>query len=276
MTGAGVRPAPFTGEAKMKVVQTITLLSCLFLLYSISAAAEGTKPRISLSAGAEYTTGAYGGDTDIEDFYVPITAVADFRKVEFRLTVPYLSVRAPEGTVVIGPGGDPIPGTGEIVTNSGLGDVVGSVTILDVLSNSDLGFAMDLTGKVKFGSADEDKGLGTGENDYTVIADFFRFADRLTLIGSLGYTLRGEPAGVDFDDTLLASVGGIYGLAPTISSGVFFGYRESSIGDDPIEELSVFVSGRVGAGWRTQVYAFTGFSDSGPDWGAGLQFRHDL
>ena len=31
---------------------------------------------------------------------------------------------------------------------------------------------IDLTGKVKFGTADENKGLGTGENDYAVQADW--------------------------------------------------------------------------------------------------------
>jgi hypothetical protein len=185
-------------------------------------------------------------------------------------------VRAPEGTVITGPGGEPVPGTGDIVTNSGIGDVIGSVTVFDVIRNRRLGFAMDLTGKVKFGTADVDKGLGTGENDFTVQADFLKFTDRITWIGSLGYRFRGQPPGATLDDALLASAGGIYKFNSDTRGGMFFDYRESSIGADPTQELSVFLSNRLGTDWRVQAFVFRGFTDSGADWGAGLQVKRYL
>ena len=119
----------------MKSAQRILLLGGLVLFTGVTAAEQENGPRFSISAGAEYTTGTYGGDADIEDFYVPLKATMDFGRLSFRLTLPYLSVRAPEGTVITGPGGEPIPGTGDIVTNSGIGDVIGSVTIYDVIRN---------------------------------------------------------------------------------------------------------------------------------------------
>ena len=209
----------------MKSVQRSLLLGGL-ILCAAAAAAEQDDPRFSISAGAEYSTGSYGGDADIEDFYVPLKATMDFRRLSFRLTVPYLSVRAPEGTVITGPGGEPIPGTGDIVTNSGIGDVIASVTVLDVISNRRLGFAMDLTGKVKFGTADVDKGLGTGENDFTVQADFLKFMDSITWVGSIGYKFRGQPPGATLDDALMASAGGIYKFNIDMRAGMFFDYRE--------------------------------------------------
>lgn len=260
----------------MSSVQTGFWLGCLLLLASVPAGAQDDAPRFSISAGAEYTTGAYGGDTDIEDFYVPLKATVDYRRLSLRLTVPYLSVRAPEGTVITGPGGEPIPGTGDIVTNSGIGDVIGSVTVYDVIRNRRLGFAMDLTGKVKFGTADVDKGLGTGENDFTVQADFLKFMDRITWIGSVGYKFRGQPPGATLDDALLASAGGIYKFNGDTRAGMFFDYRESSIGADPTQELSVFLSNRISADWRLQAFVFRGFTDSGADWGAGLQVKRYL
>ena len=260
----------------MKSVQRSLLLGGVILLAGVTAAAEGNDPRFSISAGAEYTTGTYGGDTDIEDFYVPMKATMDFRRLSFRLTVPYLSVRAPEGTVITGPGGEPIPGTGDIVTNSGIGDVIASVTVLDVIRNQRLGFAMDLTGKVKFGTADVDKGLGTGENDFTVKADFLKFTEKVTWIGSVGYRFRGQPPGATLDDALLASAGGIYKFNGDTRAGMFFDYRESSIGADPTQELSVFLSNRISTDWRLQAFVFRGFTDSGADWGAGLQVKRYL
>jgi hypothetical protein len=260
----------------MKIAQTSLLLGGLVLVAGMTAAEQADDARFSLSAGAEYTTGTYGGDADIEDFYVPLKATVDYRRLSFRLTVPYLSVRAPEGTVITGPGGEPIPGTGDIVTNSGIGDVIGSVTVYDVIRNRRLGFAMDLTGKVKFGTADVDKGLGTGENDFTVQADFLKFTDSITWVGSLGYKFRGQPPGASLDDAFLASAGGIYKFSDDTRAGMFFDYRESSIGADAAQELSLFVSNRVSADWKLQAYVFKGFSDSSADWGGGIQVKRYL
>ena len=135
---------------------------------------------------------------------------------------------------------------------------------------------MDLTGKVKFGTADVDKGLGTGENDFTVQADFLKFTDSITWVGSIGYRFRGEPPGATLDDALLASAGGIYRFDGNTRAGMFFDYRESSIGADPTQELSLFVSNRISADWKLQAYVFRGFTDSGADWGGGLQVKRYL
>ena len=261
---------------KLKTVQIVPLLGCLIMLQSTMSAAQDNGPKITLSTGAEFTSGTYGGDVDIEDTYVPLTATVDYGNVAFRLTVPYLSVDAPEGTI-FDSGGEPLPGSGAMTTESGLGDVIGSVTFFDVINNQRLGLAMDLTGKVKIATADEDKGLGTGENDYTVQADFYKFVDQFTWLGSVGYKFRGDPTGIDLDNVLMASLGGTYKFTPDVNAGLFFDYREAAIsGSDSIQELSGFVSRRLSEDWRIQVYALTGFTNSSPDWGAGLQIKRIL
>ncbi len=259
----------------LAVVRLVPLLG--FLIMGATALAQDDDTRFTLSTGLDFTSGRYGGDTDIEDFYVPLTATIDRRLIAYRLTVPYLSVRAPEGTLIYDPGAEPLPGSGDIVTESGLGDVIGSVTIYDVISNQRLGFAMDLTGKIKFGTADEDKGLGTGKNDYSVQADFYKFANKLTLLGSIGYKFRGDPTDVELDNAFTASVGGIYEFSPETKGGLVFDYRESAIsGNDPVQELTGFVSRRISDNWRLQLYALAGFTDSSPDLGVGIQIRREL
>jgi len=236
-----------------------------------SAAAEG--PQFSLGVGAEYTTGEYGGDKSVDEFYVPVTGTLDLERVAFRLTVPFLSVRAPELTTISGPDGQPIVGEGPIVTESGLGDILASVTVFDVLSSSDGNLALDLTGKIKFGTADEEKGLGTGEQDYSLQADVFRFFDKATLMGTAGYAFRGDPEAYDLDDTYFVSVGASYAMANATSIGAFFDFREASVPDsDSLQELSGWVSTRLGANGRAQFYVLAGFGDSSPDWGGGLSF----
>lgn len=257
---------------KVKLLQIMPLLGYLFLLQGV-ATAQDNDPKFTLSTGVDFASGTYGGDVDIEDIYVPLTATVDYGRVTFRLTVPYLSVRAPEGTI-FDPGGEPLPGSGALTTESGLGDIIGSVTIYDVINNQQLGLAMDLTGKVKFATADENKGLGTGKSDYSLQADLYKFMDDLTLLGSLGYKYRGDPTGIDLDNVLMASVGGTYRFSPDVKGGLIFDYRESAIsGSESIQELSGFVSRRISESWRLQVFVLTGFTDSSPDWGGGFQIK---
>ena len=260
----------------MKSAQRILLLGSLVLFTGVTAAEQENVPRFSISAGAEYTTGTYGGDADIEDFYAPLKATMDFRRLSFRLTLPYLSVRAPEGTVIIGPGGEPIPGTGDITTNSGIGDIIASATIYDVVYSRRLDLAVDVSGRVKFGTADADKGMGTGETDYSVRVDALKFWDRFTLIGSLGYKFRGDTAETDFENVLMASVGGSYRITPELKGGLFYDYRESALGDDSIQELSAMLSRKVSENWRLQAYVMTGLTDTSLGWGAGVQIKRNF
>ncbi|MEJ2127898.1 MAG: hypothetical protein P8X81_03535 [Woeseiaceae bacterium] len=225
---------------------------------------------VRVSTGIEYSSGKYGGDETIEDVYVPFTLKFTGSRLGASITVPYLNVRAPAGTIN-GPDGQPLPGTGEVTNESGLGDVTANITLFDVYYNPDLAFALDITGAIKFGTADLDKGLGTGENDVSLYLDAYKWFDDFTLLGSLGYRWRGEPADVEFDDVLIASLGGAWHTRNESIIGVMFDYRQSALADaDDIQEVTAFGSIRMSKHWQLEIYAFTGFTDSSADWGGGL------
>jgi hypothetical protein len=252
----------------------VVVPAAAWVLLALSGPVWAEAPRFSLGVGAEYTTGDYGGDESVDEVYVPITATLDFERIALRLTVPYLSVRAPELTTITGPDGQPIVGEGPRVTESGIGDVLAAITVFDVLSASGGDFVLDLTGKVKFGTADEDKGLGTGEQDYSLQADLFRFFDKATLMGTAGYAVRGDPQGYDLDDTFFASLGASWAIEGGARIGAFYDFREASVADsDSLQELSAWVSTRMGKQGRAQFYVLAGFGDSSPDWGGGLSFN---
>ena len=256
---------------------TATVAIATFALASATAMAEDAGADLRFSAGVEYSTGKYGGTDDIEELYVPLTFRAGFDRIGLRLTVPWLSVTAPEYTIITDPGADPWPGSGATVTESGLGDVVAALTFYDLYVSDNANFVVDATGKIKFGTADETLGLGTGENDYTLQLDAYRFFDKLSLQGTAGYRLRGDAPGVVLNDVFLASVGGAYLAAPNSIVGMYFDYRESAIsGTDDIQELSGFASFRLGRAWRMELYAFTGLTDSSTDFGGGILFSTDL
>jgi len=240
-------------------------------------AAPAAEPIFSMSVGAEYTTGGYGGDESVDETYLPVTATLDLERVSFRVTVPYLSVSAPELTYIDVPGGEPIIGEGPRVTTNGIGDVHASVTVYDVIVSSDGDFALDLTGKIKFGTADVEDGLGTGQEDFALQADLFRFFTKFTAIGSAGYALRGDPANVDLQDIFYATLGGSYGVNERVECGAFYDYRGASLeGSDAAHELTGWISTIAGARGRAEFYLMTGFGDSSPDWGAGISFARSF
>lgn len=246
-------------------------LGVVLALASFTVAADDEQASLTWSTGMEFSSGEYGGTDVIEDLYVPISARMDYQRLSFELTVPYLSVRAPSGSTITEPGGEPVAGSGEMRTESGLGDVIAGVTVYDVFYSDELGVALDLTGKVKFGTADEAKGLGTGEQDYTVRADLFKFYEQFTLLASAGYKFRGDTEYLDLENVLIGSLGGVYALNEKVRFGLMYDYREAALMDgDAVSELSAFTSRRISDRVQMQFYAFTGFSDSSADWGAGF------
>jgi len=149
--------------------------------------------------------------------------------------------------------------------------------LYDLYVSNDANVVVDLTGKIKFATADETKGLGTGENDYTLQFDAFRFFDRLSLQGTAGYRLRGDPPGFELNDVFLASVGSAWLASDRMMFGMYFDYREASIsGIDDVQELSGFASFRLSRAWRMELYAFTGLTNSSTDFGGGILFSTDL
>ena len=263
----------------MKADRRITAIVAIaaFVMISADGAAQDAGTKLRFSTGLEYSTGKYGGTDDIEEIYIPFTFRAGFERIGFRLTMPYLRVTAPEDTIIADPGTEPLPGSGATVTESDLGDVVGALTLYDLYVSDNADLVVDATGKIKFGTADETKGLGTGENDYTLQLDAYRFLDGFTLQGTAGYRLRGDPPGVDLNDVFLASVGGVFPASDNTMLGLYFDYRESAIdGADDIQELSGFASFRLGRAWRMELYAFTGLTDSSTDFGGGILVSTDL
>lgn len=250
-------------------VRPVLAFSLGVLLAGIATPSPGAD-RYGIYVGTEYTSGKYGGDESVDELYVPVSAWGDFGRMSLRLTVPWLSVDAPTGTIIEGPGGIPVVGDGPRTTESGLGDIVASATVRDVWTSRDGGLAIDLTGRVKLPTADEAKGLGTGEADFSVQADAYRFLDRVTLIGSVGYVFRGDPDDYALDNGIIAGFGGSFRTTSGMRTGLFLEYRQAGYetNDDRLE-----IVGSLGwsiTQWRVGTYLLAGLSDSSPDWGAGV------
>jgi hypothetical protein len=182
--------------------------------------------------------------------------------------VPYIEVEFADPTSANG---------ASTYTENGLGDTTLGLTLYDVARSGDGSVVMDLSGRIELPTADEDRGLGTGETDYSLQADFYKFLGRGALSGTLGYKVRGEPAGYALEDIWSISLGGLYRFSELTSGGLFLDIRASSIpGGESIRELTALVSRDLDERWRIEGHLLRGFSDTSLDWGGGLSIRHNF
>lgn len=239
-------------------------ISLFLLLVSSSAWAEGT---MSLSTGFDFTSGNYGQDTTTNIWYIPVTAKYQADNYFLKLTVPYIRITS-VGGVVRGMGKIKLTSTQTRVTEAGLGDVIASAGHT-IYENNKL--MLQLVGKIKFGTANPDKYLGTGENDYSAQLDGFYDFNNATLFATVGYTVLGAPEGVTLNNIAYGTLGFSKDINKTVSAGIMLDTAQASSDINPAtRELSVFVANRLSDTWKVQGHLMKGFSDSSPDFGFGL------
>lgn len=245
---------------------TLTLLATLAFL-----AREALADKQTLSAGMSYLTGKYGESYSTDVYYLPVVYKYEWSRSLCKITVPYLRIRT-------GPG----PRTNE----EGLGDVVTacSYSLIDKPRN---GFLLDLLGKVKWGTADEDKGLGTGKNAYSVQADAYYLAGALTPFATLGYKMPQDPATMTLRNVWYGTLGLAYKFSKTDSAGLLWDMQQASrisgagggvdadgrpITGEDSRELTAYWVHKFTPEYKLQLYAIRGFSDASPDLGLGFMF----
>jgi hypothetical protein len=233
-----------------------------------AAPATAASSSFSLTTGVDYSTGKYGGTSSTDIIYVPLTGKLEWDKWSFKLTVPFIAVIGP-GNVVRGIGIIKTKKAGPRTTQEGLGDIVAGVTrnILDLPS----GTLVDLTGKIKFGTASASKGLGTGENDYAPQLDLTQsVTSALSVFGSVGYNFIGSPTGAQLNNVFYGEAGAALKLGDGLRVGAIFDASQApspASGDQ--REVTAYLTQRLGALWRLQVYGDHGFANGSPDWGGG-------
>lgn len=157
---------------------------------------------------------------------------------------------------------------------SGLGDVAASITY-SAIANEDIGLYLDITVRVKFGTADEDKGLGSGENDYGLHVDIDKDVGNFTLSLGAGYTFIGSPSGFDYRDVVSASTGVSYRFSDAFSVNTFVSYRQAVRAGAPNQlDVAPGLSYRLTDTQRMNAYLLFGLDDGSPDVGAGIAYSY--
>lgn len=235
--------------------------------FAASGAWAADGDNFSLATGFDYSSGKYGSSNTTDILSIPVAGMYQSELWVFKLTVPYVRISG-VGDVV--PGGKRFKAatTTTSTIRSGLGDVVAAATY-NVYSGSENNLGVNLSGKIKFGTADT--GLGTGRNDYAAQVDVYKSFDSFTTMGSLGYEVLGSPAGVDMNNVAYGILGGNYQFTDQTGSGaeMKLSQKPSATGAEQ-RELTVYASHSIDDSIKIRGYVLKGFADGSPDSGFGV------
>lgn len=187
-------------------------------------------------------------------------------RLEWRMTVPVL--RIDSGVLIVG--GVPVPGPGgDGGTEIGLGDVLarGQVWALKGAARRPW---VGILGEVKLPTADEEKGLGTGETDFRAGTRIIQNIGRTSLLFDASYTVMGDPENFDFENIVRIGAGVVQ---PIGSRHQLFAYMENRTHPIPNRDdrVTLMLGDRIRFGerrrFRFSATALAGLSDTAADWG---------
>lgn len=255
----------------LKTANTGLLMAALLGASTVSYAAGRS---IELSGGMDYSVGDYGQTADTTVTYIPMSVKVKSNHWAYGITVPYVRITGPESSVV----SDGIT-TGDTTavatrTDSGLGDVVLSAHFGFEPTDA-LGTYFDVSGKVKIGTADADKGLGTGTNSYTLLLDAYQPMAVVDVFATLGYRINNSSDHIKLNDVWLASLGVARRLSPHVSGGISYDYRgAASTHSTSAKEIAPYLSWKLSQQWKVKGYAAFGLSKQSPDIAGGMQLTY--
>lgn len=152
---------------------------------------------------------------------------------------------------------------------TGIGDIVLRAGT-EIHEDAGTGNSLYISGAVKLPTADETRGLGTGEADVGAFLSYRHQLDTLALTLDLGYIITGDPPGITYDNTLTWGVG----LSKTLENTYLFaglnGGQQSLPGfKDPLELAGGFFR-RYAENRYLRGSVALGLSDGSPDLAVGV------
>ncbi len=236
-------------------------------------AEEAEKPvKFSFHSGVYASYGDYGVNAHITYVYLPLTLkYYATPRLTLNLIVPFLYQKNGTAATVEGVPVGVFPGIGAVRRGSsfGLGDVTASANYIFIEEKPNFP-ALSVYGAVKFPTGDRDRALGTGEFDGGGGLALRKYFGRNLVYGYAGYTVLGEPPGVDLNNFFSSGVGIARWVTPR-----FKPYLEFNFATRVTEVSKEYLSATLGFEYfftkkiSGTVYAQKGIIAGAPDYAGG-------
>lgn len=232
------------------------------------------------TAGLDFTSGMYGEARETQVLAVPMSAKYIHDNWTFRASIPFMYVDGPANVAIIDEGGEG-GGGGDVVgvpgvtrdSRAGFGDTTLSATY----SINRLGGSrayLDVIGKVRLPTGDENEGLGTGATDFiaeTELGHSFKWGGAYLAVGR---RFLGDSDKFVREDGWQTNTG-LWFTQGRNELGAYWSWKQASVRkfDDP-SEVGAYVARRITPHWRMQISAMAGLTDASPDLGTAISFSY--
>ncbi len=254
-----------------------TSLYSLAMVSSICSAAEPANlntpsdGRFSMSIGASYDTGDYGDTIDTDVWVLPIGLKYKTGLWNFGISTSWLHVKSPN---TVDADGNFIGAGGPRTSEQGIGDINLSAKY-SLLDDRNYFAGLDISGRVKIPTADEDKFLGSGKTDFSLNLEAYKTIDNWTPYLGVGYKWKGDPAGINYNNVWSTSLGADYKVNRDLTLGAeYFWQQKVSRFSESVQEASAYANYYLNDNNKLNFYLLAGFGDSSPKWGTGLTLVH--
>jgi len=242
-------------------------------------------------AGLQQSTGDYGQQTATTIEIMPLGITYIKNQWSLQLEIAYLRIKGngtvlpAAGNVVSNPGLDNLPPNAngppgnpnntnntnaELRTSTGIGDTHLGLSYT-FMPNRLKDITLSVSSLIKFATADEDKNLGTGENDYYIQLNATYGTENIAPFIALGYVVTGDTEIVNYKNVVFASLGLFYPLTPRLRSQIRYDYRDRNTQQSaPFKQLNLSLEWLHSYQWAFNAGALLGLSDGAPDTGLSL------
>jgi hypothetical protein len=237
--------------------------------FGVGLALAAEPPNWQLSSSITYESGHFGTGTRTEIVYIPFTLKKLFNEGDIGLTLPFVTIRTEgETTLVEGTLQRIRKGKKAIQTRSGVGDMILKGRYYAVDEHGLLPTIV-LVAKIKFPTADDSQGLGTGEFDEGVGVEVSRtFRRDFIAYFDISYTVIGSPAGTDLNNQTAYAIGLGYRFTPQLLGSVFYEERTALITGEPNPRSLLFNTDfKVSQAFRLNALVEAGLSSGAPNYG---------
>ena len=224
---------------------------------------QTTAPEIKLDTGLVYARGSYGLPTNTDIFIALVNPTYETDDWRLQASFPYVWLSGP-ASVVGNAGTAPVSRT-----EQGIGDA--SLSVTRKFSPGSSGWNPSIGAKVKFPTADENKGLGTGKTDTSFEADVSKKFGDLTPYATLGYQFLGRSDKYPMKDGFYGTLGFVTLVSDGTVMGLAGNWRQPTIsGGTSGAEAMAFVQTKLTATSHLQFFLLHGFTDASPDLAVGI------
>lgn len=231
---------------------TVHALFVLFLIAAMPFAGWAAEGRGYLDLNGGYKTGDFGTPTKSSLLYFSPALGYVTPRYDMSITVPYLSLTNKTA--------------GQTDTEDGIGDIIlhGGMVLVPEAEN---GFSLTGSIAVKLPTADEKRGLGTGETDYGGFLGIRKRIGQNRFTLSAGYIKVGNPPGAGLNDVYVYDIGYARIFERTELSAWYEGRRAIIPGADNPQEINIGFFHILNRDYSIKGSSFAGLNNGGPDFG---------